>query len=204
MPSVITIVNLALLDVGSAKIGSLTEDSPEAAAANLVYDEALEYVLEAHDWDFATTRVQLAALSATPAFGYDHQYQLPADFVRLIGAWDNDDETGELDFRIAKGPSGGKVIETDADALYVKYVAKVTDPNVMTPSFRKTLRYELAMPLAIKLHQSSTLADAMEKKRDKALRDARGIDGIQAPGDQIPDGTWITDRDGDSTWAEGG
>lgn len=204
MASIITIVNLALSDVGSAQIGSLTEDSPEASAANLVYDEALEYVLEAHDWDFATVRLRLAALSSTPPFGYDNWYQLPSNFIRLVGAWDNDDEDGALDFRIVRGPSGGKVIETDADECYIKYVAKVTDPNVMIPSFRRALRFHIAGLLAIKIHQSSTLEERMDKKYLLALRDARGIDGIQAPGDQLPDGTWVTDRhEGDTTWIEG-
>lgn len=202
MPSIIQIVNLALADVGSKQIGSLTEDSAAAATANLVQDEALEYVLEAHDWDFATKRKKLAALSSAPTFGYDHQYQLESDFIRLIGAWDNDDEEGTLDFRIVNGPSGGKAIETDADDCYVKYVAKVTDPNVMTPSFRKAWRFQMATLFAIKVHQSGELHDRMEKKYEKALRDARGIDGIQAPMDQIPDGTWITDREQGGGWCD--
>ena len=142
MPSETDIANVALRLVGGTRITSLTQATPNANAVNDIYSEIRDILLE-FPGNFATQRVELAQLSTTPSFGYDYAYVLPANWAYTISVHDNDAGYGTIDYR-EEQVGNQKVIATNHSSVYLTYVKKETDPNMMPASFRMALASNLA------------------------------------------------------------
>lgn len=195
MASEVLICNAALQLVKNSKtITSLNQGIKESDACELIYEELRDSVLSMHDWNFATKRVKLAQLSATPAFEWKYQYALPADFLRLTSVHDNSSGGGHVRYKIE-----GNAILTDASALYLRYVWRVTDPNTMIPLFRQALSKLIASRLAVALTQSASRSTEMyDQFLDQDLPTAKSADSLQDYPDQLPESSWVSVRRGGS------
>jgi len=195
MPGETDVVNVALIRIGASRITSLTDGSPSANAANDIYALTRDKLLRAHPWNFASKRVKLAQSSTDPTFEYDFAYPLPADWIRNVSVHDNDAGHGTIDFRTELNDTQ-RAIVTSVDAVYLRYVAQITDANLMAPDFRDALEFALARDLAIKLTSSNTLRDEMSTEATKAKAAARSSDAMGAPPERRPIGSWVTARGG--------
>ena len=189
MASVIGICNSALVKLGASTIVSLTEGTKNANLCNEQYDKVRDALLRAHPWSFAIARAKLAQLAVTPTFGWDHAYQLPADFLRVVAVYDNDDGVGTVPYAVE-----GRTLLSDADDLYLRYVRREDDPNRFDALFREALAFRLAADLAIPIVQSNTLAERMTALADRMARKARAADSIEDYPERMPDGAWLTAR----------
>ncbi len=189
------ICNSALSKLGNNRIVSLTEGTPAANLCLEQYGKLRDHLLRAHDWNFAASRVKLAQLSNTPAFGYDFQYALPSDWMRTISVHPTDSRNDVLtDYAIESTEAEGRVLRTDHPHVYLRYVRRLTDPNVMDPAFREALAWRLAMELAVPLAKSGSLRDRMERGFEDALAVAKSIDGQDDPPQALPAGAWVAAR----------
>ena len=68
------IANLALSNLGEARIQSLTEDSSRARACSARMDNVLESILRMHVWNSALER-QLLVRGEEPVFGWNYSYR---------------------------------------------------------------------------------------------------------------------------------
>ena len=89
MASETSICNSALTRIGAARITSLTDDSKQARACTASYALMRDEVLRSHPWNSAISRASVASLADAPAFGYDNQFQLPADCLRMLEVYDS-------------------------------------------------------------------------------------------------------------------
>jgi len=194
MPSETDIANVALRLVGGTRITSLTQATPNANAVNDIYEQIRDDMLE-FPWNFATQRVELAQLSTTPAFGYDFAYALPADWLYTISVHDNDGGYGTIDYR-EEQVANQKVLSTDRTSVYLTYVKKETDPNLMPASFRLALASALARNLAIPLANSNVLEDQLAARAVKDLARAKSIDALSSFPEPRPRGSWANSRNG--------
>jgi len=142
--SVTHICNLALGHLGEAPITSLEEDTRAGRACALHYGPVQAAVLRSHRWNFAETRAALSQLVEAPAFGWAHQYALPADCVRVLeingrecGDWISDE------YRIE-----GRVLLTNAAAVNLVYVRELADVGLFDPLFVEALALKLAAALS--------------------------------------------------------
>jgi len=194
MPSETDIANVALRLVGGTRITSFTQATPNANAVNDVYSEIRDNMLE-FPWNFATQRVQLAQLTTAPSFGYDYAYALPSDWLYTISVHDNDGGYGTIDYREEQVASQ-KVISTDHSSVYLVYVKREIDPNLMPASFRMALASTLARNLAITLANSNVLEDQLASRAEKDLAKAKSIDAMSSFPEPRPRGTWANSRNG--------
>lgn len=190
---------LALVKVNK-RITALTQtNSKEAEVCALQYTEARDYLLERHDWNFAARRVRLAQDSTTPATEWSYAYSLPGDFIKLTKVADNTNMSGKVRYRLEGG-----LILTDAPQLYLKYVRRENDPNLMPPTFRVALEHLLASRLSVALTnnrtQSAELRDEFEKEH---LLIAMSADALQDDEDDFPESEWVSARSGDEYEVEG-
>ncbi len=140
MSSEVEIANRALQHVKvSKRISSRSQGTKEANAIDEVFDEVRDNLLDLHNWNFATKRVKLARLATTPAFEWDYEYQLPALFLRAVSVSDNSTHRGHVAYQL----EGGKLL-SDASDIYLVYIAQITDPNQMPPTFRAAFSRYLA------------------------------------------------------------
>lgn len=140
------IANLALGHLGEGSIQSMDGDTMPARACALHYDSNRDATLRAHRWNFAVTRVELSELADAPLFGWEHQFELPGDCLRVLEF--NDSEEG--DWITAPYIIEGRKLLTDADTAELVYVKRVTDVSQFDSLFVEAL----ALRLAVKLTES--------------------------------------------------
>ncbi len=191
MTSTIVVINVALRRVGSSRITSLTEDS--AVVANDLFDGVLDYLLRQHAWNFATKRAKLAQLVSTPICEFDHADTMPADWIRTVSIHPNSGGAGTMLYREEQFENK-RVILTSADDVYMRYVARVTDPNLWSVDFRNALSMTLARDFAIPLGNSNTLHINFDKLSRSAIARARSSDAMGSSPERRPRGSWVTRR----------
>lgn len=167
------------------------------------FAEARDDLLRSHPWNFAVQRAILAQSSVTPTSGFDYQYPLPSGWLRTLGVWDNDAEAGTLPYREENSSTDGNVIVTDASDVYLKYVAQITDANIMTADFRECLACKLAVDAAIGIANSNTMRELMMVDLDSKMMQAKSTDSLGDRPGRLSRGTWVSRRFYDSTngWA---
>lgn len=180
--SEVSICSNALTAIGDQRITSLDEDSDRARLAKAKYYDCRDSLLRECAWQFAMKRVTLAPASDTPAFGFDHYYDLPADCMRPVRVLDGNDLPAEYTLE------AGRIL-SDEDALYVTYVSRVTDPNLFDPMFRQALEAFLSATFAYSLSSKQGLAQqqwglyAAFLKRAKAWNEIERPKGTETPSD---------------------
>lgn len=195
------IVNAALRKGGGAKrILALTDSVGSAGIASDVLTSERDDLLRSGVWNFAVTRAKLAQLATLPVFGWSFAYALPSDCERVVAVYDNADGDGTVPYKIEsiQQPDNSyiNVIATDANTVYLKYCRQITDPNLMTASFRQVLILRMAKIFAISIAKSNPLFQALDAEEQKAFRKAMSVDGIEDDVDALPEGSWATSRRG--------
>ncbi|MDD4950999.1 MAG: hypothetical protein PHV85_00490 [Desulfovibrionaceae bacterium] len=167
MASELEIANAALQELGQDRISSLDQASESARTMKSILPLNRDALIEEHPWNFATRRAELAILAGAPKYGYERQFALPIDFVRLL----------EIEPAVEHKVEGGCIL-TDAEALLIKYVGKVTDPNLMPPTFRMALALRLAARSAKKITGSDTEKVRVEQLYSLYLATAKSSDAM--------------------------
>lgn len=168
MPSKTQIANIALAKIREGRIENIESSTDSIAVVmNDQYDHALRFLLEEHRWNFAGKRATLTELGTTPAFGWDHQYQLPGDLLRLKEVNGEDIEGSSRSFEIE-----GNALLTNDDDVDITYTGRVTDTNLFSPSFSDALATKLAALTCARITGDAQLALALEKQYEVALSKA--------------------------------
>ena len=193
MASIVGICNAGLqLIKNSKQITSLEQGTKEANACEIVFDELRDAMLELHNWNFATKRAKLAQLADTPAFEFDYGYQLPSDFLRVVSCHNNATGRDRIVYKI----EGGQ-INADVQNMYLRYIARVEDPNLMPATFRLALSKLLASRLAVTIANSEKLSQQLyEQYIGEDLPTAKSSDSIQDFPDQLPESSCVAVRYG--------
>jgi hypothetical protein len=195
MASDTEIANVALRLIGATPITSLTDGSDTANVIDDIYSEIRDDLLSSHPWNFATKRVQLAESATTPSFEFDHAYVLPADWLRTISVHDNDAGHGTVLYR-AEQVNGQTVLVASSDALYLRYVARITDPNIMSADFRRAFALSIARDIAIPLASSNSMRDTYASEAGRVVARARSADAMGSFPELRPRGSWASSRGG--------
>jgi hypothetical protein len=185
MPSSVDICNRALSRVGEARITSLTDDSKQARACNGAYTLIRDEVLRAHPWNAAITRAKLAKLADDPAFGYDAQYQLPADCLRVVEVYDT-----TLPWVV----EGRKLLSDEGTPLSIRYVRREEDPNQWDALLVSAVAARLAVELCEELTQSNTKRQIATQEYEGIMRLARKADGQESSPMPFEEDAWINAR----------
>lgn len=196
--SVIQVANRALTKLGAARIISLDDDNKQARAIKSCFDDLLYDELRAHRWSFAIKRTALSADDAAPAFGYDHQYTLPADFLRLDMIDDRypditmDNYIGSevVDYVL----EGGKILTNLNAPLKVRYGAKIDDPALWDINFREALACRIAAEICEDLTQSNPKRELAWNEYKMAISKAMRSNAIERLPNMPQDNQWIIGR----------
>lgn len=197
MASRTAISNRALTKVGAARIIDLTDDTPQARAVDSMYDIERRALLRGHRWNFAMRRASLPALAEAPTWGFDFQFQLPADCLRV-------DMVGDLyyfpvvrSYVTAPGQPWmieGARIMTDLPApLVIRYVADTEEEQDVI--FDTALSCKLAIELLETVTQGGTeKRKVLHEEFKMAINEAKRVNAIENPPDPIPDNSWLLGR----------
>ena len=163
----ISICNEAIVLVGGQTITDFTDNTKEARLVEQLYQSAIEQVLRDYDWGFAIKRSEeLAALGDDPEFEWRYQYQLPADFVRILGVY------GDPNFEI----EGQVLLINESSDVYIKYIYLVADVSLFDSLFRRALIMRLAADLAYPLTKKRTKEEELIVLYERAISKAKTVD----------------------------
>ena len=173
--SAIKINSNALILLGHTPISTFSDPGSGAQVASNLYETSLRSMLAKHRWRFATKKVQLARLTATPDNEFTYQYQIPSDLITLIRLI----ETGTYEIYEDK-------IYTNRVTCNIDYVYRI-DETYFTPLFTKTLEFFLATQYAIPVTGNSTRMQEYMALYEAELRRAKHTDSAERPNVGIVD-----------------
>ena len=192
MASTVDICNGALNQLGATTILSLTEDSKNARLCNSRYTQVRDGLFRTHPWNCLQKRIELAADTTAPAWGFTSAYTLPADCLRLLKILDYDSN-----YKVE-----GRKILSNASTMKILYIGRITDPNEYDELLRETLSASLAADIAFAVTSNNTTATNMYNLFQDKLKDARFVDSTEGQNvdqdlgmaDQIDASTFINSR----------
>ena len=100
-------------------------------------------------------RASLAKRTTSPVFGYDDEYQLPTDCLRVV-------EVPES--RLPWVVEGRKLLSDEGAPLNIRYIRREEDPNQYDPLLFSAIAARLALEMAEELTQSNTKRELAEKE----------------------------------------
>jgi len=169
MASVVDICNGALNQLGATTILSLTEDSKNARLCNSRYTQVRDALFRTHPWNCLQKRVQIAADTTAPAWGFSYAYTLPADCLRLLKILDYDSN-----YKVE-----GRKILSNTSSMKILYVGRITDPNEYDELLRETLSASLSADIAFGVTSNNQTATNMYNLFQDKLKDARFVDSTE-------------------------
>lgn len=188
MASRVAIANLALTALGADRIVSFDENSENARRVTAVYDYCLEDVLRAHPWNFAIQRQQLSRLTSTPTFGYDYEFQLPPDCLRVLDI--NDGSYLITDYKVEN-----RKILCDYTDIYIKYIGRVTDPTQFTSQFIFVLSSRIQAELAYPITNNKSSSEMSYNLYQQRLQLAKQADAQESDSTNVIDqDLWTIDK----------
>lgn len=198
MASQVEIANRALTKLGAARIISFGDDNKQARAVQSMFAIVRDAELRAHVWSFAVKRASLAALVSTPDWGFEYEYELPSDCLRLLQVNDFFQGPSMDDYRnqsTAEYMLEGNKILTDYTApLKIRYIKREQDTAQWDSTFVEAIACRLAAEMAEDLTQSNQKKDAAWKEYDQALMAAIRSGAVEQQHQDMPDDSWVLSR----------
>ena len=169
MASTVDICNGALNQLGATTILSLTEDSKNARLCNSRYTQVRDALFRTHPWNCLQARLELAASTDSPAWGFTYAYTLPANCLRLLRVLDYDSN-----YKVE-----GRKILSNASTMKILYISRITDPNEYDELLRETLSAALGADIAYAVTSNNTTSQNMILSYQEKLKDARFVDSTE-------------------------
>lgn len=205
----IDICNGALDNLGRDPVTALSE----VALLSETYENVRKFLLESHPWNFALKRAALNEQSTEPLFGWENQYTLPSDFIRLVQTEEEEENApvgdpfynGHLtvsfksafamtdDYRI-EDSTEGKILLSHDDIKNIIYVFDQQDTTRFSPTFRLLLEKGISAKRAYKITGSKTLAQSEQEEFERMFRLATTVDGQQSKIRPILNSSFLSSR----------
>lgn len=187
----VQICSNACLLLGKHPIASFEDSGVAALLCSNLWPMVRDSVLRRHPWNVAMKRVVLAPEAVAPAFDWAYSFVLPPDCLRV---WRVGRQGDRVNYRLEISQMGGPGIVMDEATCYLTYIKQITDVTRYDALLTLAMTAGMAANLAYPLTKSQTEQDAMVKLFQMHMRDARMVDGMEAPTDSIEDSPLIDAR----------
>lgn len=196
MASQLQIANWALTLLGEKRLSALSDNNQNAELISDFWDMARDGLLRLAAWSFAIERISLPADSATPAWGYDYQYSLTDDVVRVLQV--SEDYAG-LDLSFFRGGDTNlyrieqrKILTSIGAPLYVKWIVNSIDIGIWDASFARLMAHDLALLINPRATESESTSQRLAVWKAQAWAEAAATNAIEQPSEPIADDTWLS------------
>lgn len=168
MATKLDIINAALTKLGLEPIATLSDNTKRAKQADTNYERLKRKLLRQHPWNFAKKRIELTAdVGSSPVYGFNFQYSLPSDFLRLLQI-----ESSYEDHAI----EGDKLFYNDGEKINIQYVHDAAEALFDTdPLFEDLLAITLAHELSYGLVQNQSLKEQLAGEMARLMAESRLI-----------------------------
>lgn len=150
--------NRALMLLGVAPIGSLSDSHQAARVMNAQLPNAKRTVLNEFPFNFAL-RIEPLTPAGGSVAGYAHVFAKPSSALNVQRVYSNTDFRGVAEFRVV-----GNLIAANIEGGSVEYTAFVSDLNTWPQHVQECLVTRLASDAAVSLTGDGNLMQAMLQK----------------------------------------
>jgi hypothetical protein len=178
------IINVALVQLGIRPAVNRQEQTRAMQFANARYEGVRDFVVTAGNWNSATKRAALDKLSSTPSWGFDNEYQLPADFVRFVRQ-----EDLSQDFRLE-----GRKLLSNWDEANIIYIYRITEVAQMDELLKNAIATRLAFEIALAVKADARQVQLLGRMYEDQVSLANLVDADQAPTDVHQGTEWVDSR----------
>lgn len=183
--SVTEIANLVAKKLGErAVVDWETDNTKFAKSFRIMYPVLRDGLMRAYVWNFAQKRVALAASATKPAWGYDNQFPVPSDFVRV------NEIDGISDYR----EEAGHILANTDGPLYLLYTHLSEDVTIYDSLFVNYLATLIAYEMNEEITQSNTKKQILGQDLAMYKRWAIGVDAKGRTSQGLPPTTWLEAR----------
>jgi hypothetical protein len=186
------VVNLALTKLGQDRVININDDVEIARVIRSIWDLTLDCVLADHPWKFAILRTTLPALAAAPAYGWEREFAIPEECLRLVQVGD------DWIFYTGEAPTfaleGGSILTDEEAPLRVRYVQRIINVGLWPPLFARAVAMRLAADSCEKLTGNSKKAEMAEIAYSVSIKTAKRQNAIERPPERQVDGDWLGSR----------
>ena len=173
MTTSIDIANSALVLLGGREITSFTDHSNEATVAKNLYRSARDFVLRAYPWASLKKRANVVELAEKPVSGFEHQYQLPGDSVRVLEV-----HSGGK-YRVDHWEVNGRAVLTDSKPISIVYISDTVPEQNYSTQLVQALTYRLAAEMAYPVTGSNQAQVNFNSLFQNVLDEARTTDALE-------------------------
>lgn len=179
MATGVSICSNALLMLGAKTINDFDEPVDRAKIAANLYPTVRDDLLRTHPWNCTIKRVLLAPDATPPAFGYDNQFELPADFLRVM-------EVGQAGYQIDYLVEGRHIL-ANAVSVELRYVYLNPVENTWDANLVALMTLAMAAAMAYAITQSAAVRDSLKQELEMAKKVASAVDGQEDPPQTLGD-----------------
>ena len=171
MTSIVAVCNRALSKIGDELIiMSLDDETKPARYCKALYADTRDFVLRSYPWRFALKRYILAPLKEKPLFGYDYQFVVPSDCLRV---WKTREQQ--------RYQVEGRYILADQNVFAFIGISRIEDAAQFDPMFVEALSLRLAAELAVPLTENLAKEYQQFVQQAKTASAMEGIQDIYVP-----------------------
>ncbi len=184
----IDIANRALILLGGREITSFMDNTNEARIAKNLYQSTRDYVLRAYPWASLKKREELAELADKPISGFQHQYQLPGDSIRVLEVH----SSGKI--KPSDWEVNGDRVLCDAKPLSIVYLAGNLPESKYSTQLVQALVYRLASEMSYAMTGNNTAQGNFSALFGQVLEEARTTDSLEQSSKKIGPHNFVTVR----------
>lgn len=193
------IANWSLAMLGETSINDISDSVERAELLTAAWGPVRDQLLREKLWRFSIQRASLAADVATPDWGFDYQYSINGDVVRVIqvndyypqGVYYPDYVTGDSSlYKI----EADKILTNLSAPLKVRWVINSVDVGLWDPCFARVMACDLAERICPRVTGSENILQRIAAQRSQAITSAQRANALEQPPQMINDSTWIMSR----------
>jgi hypothetical protein len=185
--SAVDICNLALSHLNAGVVADISTNPQTDGEKECQkwYDTTRRGLLRKYVWNFARKR-DTVSRGSTPAFGFTDSYNLPIDYIRLLGFGKDDEDSSSYHWYLHRQlyEIERKTIllnndgETTLRIVYIYDAITVSDYDAL---FVETLALKLAYKMAYKFTTKKSVVDRIRDELEVKEQEAVSIDGQERP-----------------------
>lgn len=193
MATQLEIANWGLTLIGEPRLSDLSDHDSMAEAITAHWDFLRDRAIRKQAWHCHIERATVSADSDAPAWGYDYQYTMDGDVVRVIQVGDIYPIPSVSDYRASDLSKykieGRKILTNDSGPLNVRWLVNSKPVGEWDASFAALLAADIAEHLQPKAGEA--IARRIQEWRAQAQAEAAMTNAIEDPPEPLADDTWM-------------
>lgn len=196
--SEVALVNLALIRLAEDPITDLAGSSKSARIMNATYAGSRDALQRQYNWNFCRARVYISPELPAPTFGFTNKFVQPADCRRVVGLFDENEDTRNYTASRHTFKIEGRYILADVETLPLYYIRRVTNVGEFDDLFTQALAWKLAMENGYAITGGQDRANWCAAQFKDVIRSAKIANAIEGTPEVIESSDWLDSRYGQS------